>query len=97
MEMKQAITKANKTFLSCKTSTKNLIPGEEEDRLIMRRSIYASRNIKAGSILKASDISFKRPYIGLNANDSNLLIGKRIKKNICFDQPIRISDCADKN
>jgi|TARA_B100000315_G_C14570909_1_gene585442 sialic acid synthase SpsE len=97
MEMEKAIKMANKTFISYKTIEKTLIPGEEEDRLIMRRSIYASHNIKAGSVLTSLDIRFKRPYTGINANDYHLFVGKMLKKDILIDEPIGISDILDSN
>jgi N-acetylneuraminate synthase len=53
---------------------------------VFRRSIVSAHDIKKGQKISQKDLDFKRPGIGLDPDKKNLLIGKRAKKNIKFDE-----------
>lgn len=53
-----------------------------------RRSIFAARDIPAGTSLNYSDIIVKRPGVGLSPLHSDAIIGKKVKHTIQKDMPI---------
>jgi len=53
-----------------------------------RRSIFAARDIPAGTILNYSDIIIKRPGVGLSPLHCDAVIGKKVKHTIQKDMPI---------
>ena len=57
-----------------------------------RRSIVASRDIKSGETFTEEMIDFKRPGIGLEPELEKFVIGSTAKRNISFDEIIRIDD-----
>ena len=63
-----------------KSEIKNL-PG-------IRRGIVAAIDIKKGTTIKKNHLSFKRPFVGINPEESKGMIGKKIKIDLKTDQPI---------
>ena len=55
---------------------------------VMRRSIFASCDIKKGEIIKDNKISILRPRIGIPAEQYLLLKNKKAKKDIKKNTPI---------
>ncbi len=53
-----------------------------------RRSIFAARDIPAGTLLNYSDIIIKRPGVGLSPLHCNAVIGKKVKNTIQKDMPV---------
>lgn len=94
-EMKEAITWAYKMNQSIKTKNRQLAPGENLDRSIMRRSIVASRTIKSGKSIKRNDICFKRPGNGIDPAQYMDIIGKVVRRDILPDEQITTSDLED--
>ena len=58
----------------------------------MRRSVAASRNLRAGETINVDDITWVRPGNGLAPGSENLLIGKRTNKTIGAGSIITIND-----
>ena len=56
---------------------KTLVEGKSLAKAI-RRSIFANRTIKSGSIIKIDDIKISRPVIGIEPKYMNKIIGKKI-------------------
>ena len=54
----------------------------------LRKSCVAQRNINKGEIIRKSDISLKRPGIGISPVHLKKIIGKKAKKNIKKDKLI---------
>jgi sialic acid synthase SpsE len=58
-----------------------------------RRSIYAARNLKAGSVLTREDIAIVRPNLGeLKPRDWKQVIGARLMQDVQTGCPLRWSD-----
>ena len=66
-------------------SIKKCLPTEKISKKNARRSIYATKNLKKGSILKETDIICKRPATGICASDFDKLIGRKILQDINED------------
>ena len=94
-EMKEAINLAYKMKQSINVKNKQLAPGENMDRSIMRRSIVASRIIKSGQSIERDDICFKRPGNGLDSGKYNDVIGRIARRDILPDEQITIADLED--
>ncbi len=65
---------------------KKVVDVEEDSRRYARRSIVASRNIKAGEEIKADMITVKRPGTGISPVFWNDVIGSKAKRDICEDE-----------
>jgi N-acetylneuraminate synthase len=65
---------------------------EKLQRLKMRRSIIAIKDLKEGEILKREDLDAKRPGDGISPDKIDMLIGKKLKKDITGDSLIYLKD-----
>lgn len=65
---------------------KEVLKCEIESRRQARRSLIATRDIKAGEIVKNTDIAIKRPGTGLQPEMLDVIIGKSVKKDIHEDE-----------
>ena len=54
----------------------------------IRRGIVSKKNLPKGTVLKKNMLIAKRPFIEIEPDDIQLLIGKKIVKNLKEDQPI---------
>ena len=66
-------------------------PNKSEIEIIKvaRRSLIATRDIKAGEIIKESDVAIKRPGTGILPKFKEIVIGMRIINDIKQDEPFR--------
>ncbi len=94
-EMKDAINWAHRMNQSIKTKNKQLAPGENLDRSVMRRSIVASKIIKSGKTIERNDICFKRPGDGIDPAQYNDIVGKVARRDILPDEQIKNFDLED--
>ncbi len=62
---------------------------EIEIMKVARRSLIATRDIKAGEIIKESDIAIKRPGTGILPKFKEIIVGMKITKDIKQDEPFR--------
>ncbi|TLD41230.1 MAG: N-acetylneuraminate synthase [Candidatus Jettenia ecosi] len=65
---------------------------DEERKAAFRRSIVTTRSIKAGEVIKESDIDFKRPGTGLPPEYKDFVIGRTAKRVIEADRIISKED-----
>ncbi|MEK5464019.1 pseudaminic acid synthase [Paenibacillus sp. FSL R7-0210] len=61
---------------------------EEEKSLQFRRSVYTSKDIKAGDLLTADNIKVIRPGYGLAPKYYDLLLGKRLRTDLPVGTPL---------
>jgi len=62
---------------------------EIEIMKVARRSLIATRDIRAGEIIKESDIAIKRPGIGIPPKFKEIVIGMKLINDIRQDEPFR--------
>ncbi len=62
---------------------------EIEIMKVARRSLIAKRDIKAGEIIKESDIAIKRPGTGILPKFKEIVIGMKLINDIRQDEPFR--------
>ena len=65
---------------------------EIEIMKVARRSLIANRDIRAGEIIKESDITLKRPGTGILPKFKEIVIGMKILKNVSKDEIIKWDD-----
>lgn len=63
-------------------------PGEIENRAVARRSVVASRPIVAGQVIRAEDLTAKRPHDGRSPMDVWALIGTVAARSYDIDDPV---------
>jgi len=87
-EMKMLVEEINRAFLSLGKISYEISEAEENNR-IFKRSIYASKNIKAGEIFTKDNIKVIRPGDGLHPRYYDKLIGTIAKFDISEGVPIK--------
>lgn len=82
--------KKNILFLSSINGRINKQPliCESSSRKEFRKSIVANRDIKKGDVIKESDITFKRPGVGIDPSRVDEIIGKTAEHDILKDSLI---------
>lgn len=73
------------------TTKINYLPSERISRKNARRSVYTKKKILKGDIIKRNDLICKRPCRGIEPKFYENLIGKKIKKSIKEDMPLKWS------
>jgi sialic acid synthase SpsE len=63
---------------------------EERNRTVARKSIVASRAIAAGEVLCESNLTVKRPAIGLSPMRWDEILGRRAGRAYAADEPIEL-------
>lgn len=91
-DMKLLVECARKSNLILGDGEKIIQPSEFEVINSQLKSIYARKNIKKGKALNIKDIIIKGPSGGILPKYLDLLIGKKINKNISKDHPINWTD-----
>lgn len=73
-------------------SPKKVLKNIEKSNLILRRSIFASKNIFKGDKLTVKNITTFRPKIGINSNQFFKILGKKTNKYISKFSPVFYND-----
>lgn len=77
----------------CLGLNRKIISKEEKKNIKkFRRGLVYLSNFKKNYILKKKDVGIKRPLLGLKPQDIKLVVGKRLKKDVFEDYPIKIKD-----
>ena len=71
-----------------------LSPAEEEKKLKFRRSLVTLTDLPAGHVLQESDLTSKRPALGIPPNLMHVAIGRKLKQAMPADSVIRWEDLA---
>ena len=68
----------------------NYGPTEKEKKsLIFRRSLYIVQDMKKGDILTKENLRAIRPGLGLPPKYYDMLLGKRVKKDVKIGTPLQ--------
>lgn len=84
-ELKLYIDGINEAYQALGSHIKEMLPQEKE--LGRREGLYAARDIEAGEILTAADISIRRPALGLRARYAPMVAGAVAKHRLKKDEP----------
>ena len=78
-EFKSLVNDIRNVELALGSFEKTVAPCEEQSRITMRRSIYASRDIPSHHTLVLGDLVCLRPAIGLDPTHMQDCVGKQVK------------------
>ncbi|EHI79579.1 hypothetical protein HMPREF9093_00173 [Fusobacterium sp. oral taxon 370 str. F0437] len=81
-------------YYSLGDGNKRIEKNEEETAMVQRRGIYVTKSLKAGHILSKEDLIALRPIKidGIQPYEMDLLLGKKLKKNIDLDSHLTWKD-----
>lgn len=87
-ELRNYITSIKRTVKIIGNGKKNRTSKEQKNLKIVRKSIYALKNIKKGELITENNIITKRPFNKNNPMKWEKIIGKKSKKNYVIDEEI---------
>ena len=64
----------------------------KKNKILFEKSIYLKKNMSKNSIINFKDMIFKKPVIGIHAKYYKKIIGKKLKKNVILNQPLKDKD-----
>jgi N,N'-diacetyllegionaminate synthase len=67
---------------------KRMAPAEEDLYTTARRSLFAARDIVAGTVLTEADIAILRPGTGIEVRDLRKLVGRTARRSIGRHEPL---------
>lgn len=67
---------------------KDVVAEESETVFVQRRCLYAKRSLKAGQVIAEEDIDVLRPALGIPPKYKEIVIGKKVNKDIPARDPI---------
>jgi N-acetylneuraminate synthase len=81
-EMKSLVNACHSVYSAMGSKERILLDGEEEQRLKMRRSLVATRDIHVGETLSTDDIEAKRPGDGITPDHLDDILGRIVNTDI---------------
>ncbi|HBX53547.1 MAG: hypothetical protein A2275_07305 [Bacteroidetes bacterium RIFOXYA12_FULL_35_11] len=91
-KMKATIDLTRSVSMGLVSKEKVLAPGENMDKTVMRRSIVATCDIPAGTVITMDLLAFKRPGKGLPPNEYEKLLGMKSIEIIKKDENIYLNN-----
>jgi N-acetylneuraminate synthase len=88
-ELKEMVKAIRNIEMALGDGIKKLNKSEIEIMKVARRSLIATRDIISGEIIKDSDITIKRPGVGIPPKFKEIVIGMKLVNNIKQDEPFR--------
>lgn len=85
-ELKKIINICTKVKKSLGKYNKEINKDEKKIRNSLRKGLAASKDLKANHVIKKNDIMFTRNSSYYSSNDLNKIIGKKLKKEILYNQ-----------
>jgi N-acetylneuraminate synthase len=80
-ELQALVTETERAFLALGTVQYGVQKAEEKSRMF-KRSIYISRDMKAGDIIDSASVKIIRPGDGLESRYLDLVIGRAVKQDV---------------
>ena len=95
IEMKILVERIREIESMLGSGIKHIMPPENDNIQLMRRSAVAKNDLKKGKSLKNNDILWVRPAGEIEPGDENLIIGKKLIRNITAGKRLQLSDFID--
>ncbi len=86
-ELTELVASVNTAHAALGVADYQLTASEQGNRAF-RRSLYLVKEMVAGEVLTAEHIKSVRPALGLPPADYDRLIGKRVNRDLCANQPL---------
>ena len=91
LELKEMVKAIRNVEMALGTGIKRYNSSEVDTMKAARKSIVASRYIKAGEIINLADLDYKRPGTGLSPRFYRDIVGKKTNKDINIDEQIALN------
>lgn len=91
-QMAQLVKECHNVHKGLGRKTRSLSSDEIEQRDTMRRSVVATRDLDAGTVLSPDDLTAKRPGTGIPPKEIGSLIGKRLTRAVKKDYLLQPDD-----
>ncbi|MGF1765944.1 N-acetylneuraminate synthase family protein [Enterovibrio makurazakiensis] len=78
--------------LNCKIDKSLMASNRQETKVLFSRSAFCIKELNAGEILTEAHFAMKKPGGGLSIEEARNLIGKKVTKNLGFDDYICVGD-----
>jgi len=91
-KLKQMVVAIRNVEKSLGNEMKGLTQDELEVMKVARRSLVAARDIRAGKVVKESDITIKRPGTGILPKFKKIVIGMKPTRDIKKEEPFNWED-----
>ena len=88
-ELKKMIQSIRNIEKAMGDGVKKITKSENKNRLVVRKSIVANKNIFKGEILSFSNLAIKRPGTGISPMKIDFFLGKKARKNFKKDELIK--------
>ncbi|MFZ9014997.1 MAG: N-acetylneuraminate synthase family protein, partial [Alphaproteobacteria bacterium] len=89
-ELRALVAGVRRIELALGSSRKQRTLSEEKNRVVVRKSIVASRNIKSGEVFSEENLTVKRPGSGLSAMRWDEVIGCLAVRDFAADEEIQL-------
>lgn len=93
-EMTQMVQNCKNVQIALGSPNRTVLFDELEQRKNMRRSVIASKDLKAGSKISIADLDVKRPGTGIPPEEMKTLVGKILNRDIEANTLIKKSDIS---
>ena len=93
-EMTQMVQNCKNVQIALGSPNRTVLFDELEQRKNMRRSVIASKDLKAGSKISIADLDVKRPGTGIPPEEMKTLVGKILNRDIKGNTLIKKSDIS---
>jgi N,N'-diacetyllegionaminate synthase len=91
-QMRELVQRVRETEQMLGRAQKEVQPEEEPVAAAVRRSIAAARDLRQGSVLEAGDLVWLRPSGGLRPGQEELLVGRRLTRDVARGEQLRAED-----
>jgi N,N'-diacetyllegionaminate synthase len=91
-ELKEMVKSIRNIDRSLGSAEKRPSSSEIKNMAIARKSIHLAIEKKEGDIIKESDLEMLRPGDGISPMDMDRVIGKKVRKNLCFGYKLAWED-----
>ena len=85
-ELTRMVEAIRKTEQALGHTYRRMLPEEAELARLGRRSLVATRNIRVGEIIRAEDLTIKRPGFGIEPQHLDLIVGRVARRDIEADR-----------
>ncbi len=89
-ELRALVAGVRRIELALGSSRKQRTLSEEKNRVVVRKSIVASRNIKCGEVFSEENLTVKRPGSGLSPMRWDEVIGRLAVRDFAADEEIQL-------
>tara|TARA_B110000858_G_scaffold126305_1_gene143864 strand:+ start:10459 stop:11463 length:1005 start_codon:yes stop_codon:yes gene_type:complete len=92
-ELREFVTKIRECEIIMGNGIKKCRNNEKNTKIVSRRSLYFSRNLKKGDTLKEDDLIALRPNTGVCASEFNYFIGKTLNADVNYESAVTYDIC----